>query len=64
MIIIYDIASRREISYIRMLKDVKKIMFSNIRNLCSSTSISNTMTSNGRKISVPTIKIELKILII
>ena len=39
-----------------MLKDIIKFMFDNIGNLCSSTSIANTMTSNGRKISVPTVE--------
>ncbi len=31
-------------------------MFDNIGSLCSSTKISNTMTSLGRKISVPTVE--------
>lgn len=55
-VIVNDIADRRDIADIGMLKDVIKFMFDNIGNLCSSTSIANTMTSNGRKISVPTIE--------
>lgn len=55
-VIVKDIADRKDISDIGMLKDVIKFMFDNIGNLCSSTSIANTMTSNGRKISVPTIE--------
>ena len=55
-VIVKDIADRRDISDIGMLKDVIKFMFDNIGNLCSSTSIANTMTSSGRKISVPTIE--------
>ena len=55
-VIVNDIAERKDISDIGMLKDVIKFMFDNIGNLCSSTSIANTMTSNGRKISVPTVE--------
>ena len=62
-IIVNDIAERKEISDIAMLKDVIKFMFDNVGNLCSSTSIANTMTSKGRKISVPTIEKYLKALV-
>ncbi len=55
-VIVNDIAERREISDIGMLKDIIKFMFDNIGNLCSSNSIANTMVSNGRKISVPTVE--------
>lgn len=55
-VIVKDIAERKEISDIGMLKDIIKFMFDNIGNICSSTSIANTMTSNGRKISVPTVE--------
>ena len=47
-VIINDIAERKEISDIAMLKDVIRFMFDNVGNLCSSTNIANTMTSNGR----------------
>lgn len=62
-VIVNDIAERKEISDIGMLKDVIKFMFDNIGNLCSSTSIANTMTSNGRKISVPTVEKYLEALV-
>lgn len=62
-VIVNDIADRKEISDIGMLKDVIKFMFNNAGNLCSSTSISNTMTSNGRKISVPTVEKYLEALV-
>ena len=55
-VIVKDIAERKDISDISMLKDVIKFMFDNVGNLCSSTSIANTMTSSGRKISVPTVE--------
>ena len=62
-VIVNDIAERKEISDIGMLKDVIKFMFDNVGNLCSSTSIANTMTSNGRKISVPTVEKYLEALV-
>lgn len=55
-VIVNDIADRNSISDITMLKDLIKFMFDNIGNTFSCTSISNTLTSNGRKISVPTIE--------
>ncbi len=62
-IIVNDIAERKEISDIGMLKDIIKFMFDNIGNLYSSTNIANTMTSNGRKISVPTVEKYLESLV-
>ena len=62
-VIVNDIAERKEIADISMLKDVIKFMFDNIGNLCSSTNIANTMTSNGRKISVPTVEKYLEALV-
>lgn len=62
-VIINDIAERKEISDIAMLKDVIRFMFDNVGNLCSSTNIANTMTSNGRKISVPTVEKYLEALV-
>lgn len=62
-VIVNDIVERKDIADIGMLKDVIKFMFDNIGNLCSSTSISNTMTSNGRKISVPTVEKYLEALV-
>lgn len=62
-VIVNDIAERKDISDIGMLKDITKFMFDNVGNLCSSTSIANTMTSNGRKISVPTVEKYLEVLV-
>lgn len=62
-VIVKDIAERKDISDISMLKDVIKFMFDNVGNLCSSTSIANTMTSSGRKISVPTVEKYLEALV-
>lgn len=54
-ILIKDIVTRKKISDPAMLESVVEFMFDNIGNLCSSTKIANTMTSKGRKISVPTV---------
>ena len=62
-VIVNDIAERKDISDIGMLKDVIKFMFDNVGKLCSCTSIANTMTSNGRKISVPTVEKYLEALV-
>lgn len=62
-VIVNDISERKDIKDISMLKDVIKFMFNNVGNLCSSTSIANTMTSSGRKISVPTIEKYLEALV-
>ena len=62
-VIVNDIVERKDISDIGMLKDIIKFMFDNVGNLCSSTSIANTMTSNGRKISVPTVEKYLEALV-
>lgn len=61
-IILKDIITRTKISDILMLQSVVEFIFDNIGNLCSSTKISNAMTSSGRKISVPTVESYLKAL--
>lgn len=55
-ILIKDIVTRKKISDPAMLESVVEFMFDNIGNLCSSTKIANSMTSAGRKISVPTVE--------
>lgn len=55
-ILLKDIITRKKISDPSMLQSVAEFMFDNIGNLCSSTKIANTMTSQGRKISVPTVE--------
>lgn len=47
-VIVKDIAERKDISDISILKDVIKFKFDNVGNLCSSTSIANTMNFSGR----------------
>lgn len=55
-ILLKDIVTRKKIGDSAMLQSVVEYMFDNIGNLCSSTKIANTMTSAGRKISVPTVE--------
>ncbi|MDO4308651.1 MAG: ATP-binding protein [Eubacteriales bacterium] len=55
-ILMKDIVTRRKISDPSMLESVVAFMFDNIGNVCSSTKIANSMTSAGRKISVPTVE--------
>ncbi len=62
-IIIKDIVTRKNITDVTMLESIIKFMFDNIGNLCSSTKISNTMSSMGRKISIPTVESYLNTLV-
>jgi predicted AAA+ superfamily ATPase len=55
-ILLKDIVTRKKIADPSMLQSVVEFIFDNIGNLCSSTKIANTMTSTGRKISVPTVE--------
>jgi predicted AAA+ superfamily ATPase len=50
-----DIIARNKISDIFVLEDVIRFVFDNIGNIVSSKKISDTLTSNGRKISRPTV---------
>lgn len=62
-ILIKDIVTRKKIADPSMLENIVEFTFDNIGNLCSSTKISNTLTSLGRKISVPTVESYLSALI-
>lgn len=62
-IILKDIVARHHISDAGMLDSVIRFMFDNIGNMCSATNIANTMTSNGRKISAPTVENYLSALV-
>lgn len=55
-ILLKDIVTRKKISDPSMLQSVVEFLFDNIGNLCSSNKIANSMTSAGRKISVPTVE--------
>lgn len=55
-IILKDIISRKKISDSSMLQSVTKFMLSNIGNILSVKKISDTLTSDGRSISVHTVE--------
>lgn len=55
-IVLKDIVARRNITNVMMLEDVIRFMFKNIGNLVSVNKISDTMTSDGRKISTHTVE--------
>lgn len=61
-VILKDVVTRSKISDISMLESIIRFMFDNIGNLCSFKSISDTMTSVGRKISVHTVESYLEAL--
>ena len=62
-IVLKDIVARYRISDAGMLDSVIRFLFDNIGNMCSATGIANTMTSNGRKISAPTVENYLSALV-
>lgn len=55
-IILKDVAQRRKIADISMLKTIAKFMFDNIGNCLSIKKIADTLTSDGRSISVHTVE--------
>lgn len=55
-IVLKDIIFRHRFPDIAMLQSVTRFLFDNIGNLCSTKKIADTMTSSGRKISVPTVE--------
>lgn len=55
-ILLKDIVTRKRIADPALLESVVEFAFDNIGNLCSFTKVANTMTSAGRKISVPTVE--------
>lgn len=62
-ILMKDIATRKKITDPLMLTSIVEFMFDNIGNLCSTNKIANTMTSLGRKISIPTVENYLSALV-
>ena len=55
-IIIKDIAQRKKIADISMLKTVSRFMFDNVGNCLSIKKIADTLTSDGRTISAHTVE--------
>lgn len=55
-IIVKDIVTRKKISDTGMLRSVSEFMFSSVGNILSIKKIADTLTSNGRTISVHTVE--------
>lgn len=55
-VILKDIVSRKKVTDAMMLESVIRFVFDNIGNLASTKKISDTMTSDGRKIDVKTVE--------
>ncbi len=62
-IIIKDIATRKKITDIGMLRSISVFMFSSVGNILSVKKIADTLTSNGRSISVHTVESYLDLLV-
>lgn len=55
-IIVKDIATRKKISDTGILRSISEFMFSSVGNILSVKKIADTLTSNGRSISVHTVQ--------
>lgn len=62
-IIVKDIATRKKISDTGILKSISEFMFSSVGNVLSIKKIADTLTSNGRNISVHTVESYLDALV-
>ena len=62
-ILLKDIVTRKKIADPAMLESILEFVFDYIGNMTSSTKIANSMTSFGRKISVPTVESYLSALL-
>jgi len=55
-VMLKDIISRKKVADVMMLESVIRFVFDNIGNLMSTKKISDTMTSDGRKVDVKTVE--------
>ena len=55
-VLLKDVVIRKKIADATALESIVRFMADNIGNLCSAKKIADTMTSNGRKISVHTVE--------
>lgn len=62
-IIVKDITTRKKIADISMLRSISEFMFSSVGNILSVKKIADTLTSNGRSISVHTVESYLESLV-
>ena len=62
-ILLKDVVSRKSITDVTTLQSIVKFMFSNIGSILSTKKVADTLTSNGRKISVHTVESYIESLI-
>lgn len=62
-VVLKDIIARKNINDVFMLESIIRFMFDNIGNLCSIKKIADIMTSDGRKITSPTVENYLSALV-
>lgn len=62
-VVLKDIIARKNINDVFMLESIIRFMFDNVGNLCSIKKIADTMTSDGRKITSPTVENYLSALV-
>lgn len=62
-VVLKDIIARKNFNDVFMLESIIRFMFDNIGNLCSIKKIADTMTSDGRKITSPTVENYLSALV-
>jgi len=55
-VLLNDVVARKKIANASILQSVIKFMFDNIANITSTKKISDTLTTTGRKISLPTVE--------
>lgn len=55
-VLLKDVVTRKKISNVMLLESVIRFLFDNIGSRCSTKKISDTITSDGRKISTHTVE--------
>lgn len=55
-IVLKDIVQRKKITDVTLLESIIKFMFDNVGNTTSPKKVSDTLTSYGKKVSVPTVE--------
>lgn len=62
-ILLKDVVSRKKIADVSILQSITRFLFSSVGNLISTKKIADTLTSDGRKVSVHTVESYLESLI-
>jgi len=62
-ILLKDVVSRKKIADVSVLQSITRFLFSSVGNLISTKKIADTLTSDGRKVSVHTVESYLESLV-